>query len=90
MAFVHGTTAAEAEPWFVREGLEDVPRISDPSLTHYRAFGLATTGVAALVNPAVWSRGAVSAWFPQPRLPAPRKMRGAIWSLRRPLADPRA
>lgn len=61
MAFVHGVTAEEADPWFARAGLDDVPRLSDPSLAHYKAFGLETTGLAELVNPKVWARGAACA-----------------------------
>lgn len=61
MAFVHGATAAEADPWFERAGLADVARVSDPDRAHYRAFGLETLGVSALVSPRVWARGALSA-----------------------------
>ena len=70
MAFVHGSTPAEADPWFTRAGLAAVPRVSDPGLEHYRAFGLETTGVGELLNPRVWMRGAASAarhgFGPQP------------------------
>jgi hypothetical protein len=41
----------------VRAGLGDVPRVSDPGLAHYRAFGLDVVGIAALVNPQLWLRG---------------------------------
>ena len=61
IAFVHGVAPAEAEPWFVRSGLADVPRVSDEDRAHYRAFGLETTGVASLVRPGLWARGAVCA-----------------------------
>ena len=70
MAFVHGSTPEEADPWFARAGLADVPRVSDPDLAHYRAFGLPTTGAGQLLRPALWVRGAVSAarhgFGPQP------------------------
>ena len=40
-----------------RYGLADAVRVSDPSRAHYRAFGLGRTGVGALVDPEVWTRG---------------------------------
>lgn len=61
VAFVHGVTPEEADSWFMRAGLADVPRVSDPTLAHYRAFGLETTSVIDLARPALWIRGAVSA-----------------------------
>ena len=61
VAFVHAVRAEEADPWFARAGLADVPRVSDPALRHYRAFDLATTGASALLAPALWVRGAVCA-----------------------------
>ena len=61
IAFVHGGTPEEAAPWFAKYGLADVARISDPSLDHYRAFGLGRTGAGAIVDPRVWTRGAVCA-----------------------------
>ena len=70
MAFVHAAPAEEADPWFIRAGLGDVPRVSDPGLAHYRAFGLGTTGMGDLLNPRLWVRGtacAISHGFgPQP------------------------
>ena len=61
VAFVHGGSPADADRWFAKYGLADVTRISDPTLAHYRAFGLGRTGVQALVDPRVWTRGAVCA-----------------------------
>ena len=61
IVFVHGGTPDEAAPWFARYGLADVACISDPHLDHYRAFGLGRTGSGALVDPHVWTRGAVCA-----------------------------
>ena len=58
---MHGGTMSEAAPWFEKFGLGDVLTISDPGLAHYRAFGLGRTTVGALVNPKVWTRGAVCA-----------------------------
>jgi len=61
IAFVHGATPEEAEPWFAKYRLTDVVHVSDPGLEHYRAFALGRTGVQALVDPVVWARGAVCA-----------------------------
>jgi len=61
IAFVHGASASEAAPWFEKYGLDDVAQVSDPGLAHYRAFGLGRTSGKALVDPKVWTRGAVCA-----------------------------
>lgn len=61
VAFVHGGSPEEAEPFFARYRLTDVVRVSDPTLAHYRAFGLGRTGPQALIDPVVWARGAVCA-----------------------------
>ena len=61
IAFVHSGSPAEAAPWFVKYGLDDVTAISDPELIHYRAFGLGRTETRALVAPSVWARGAICA-----------------------------
>ena len=61
VAFVHGGSTAEADRWFAKFGLAEVTRISDPALAHYRAFGLGRTSVQSLVDPRVWTRGAVCA-----------------------------
>lgn len=61
VAFVHGGSEAEADRWFAKYGLAEVTRISDPTLSHYHAFGLGRTSVQALVDPKVWTRGAVCA-----------------------------
>lgn len=61
IAFVHGGTPEEARPWFEKYGLTGVLQVSDPALEHYRAFGLGRTGPQALVDPRVWTRGAVCA-----------------------------
>jgi hypothetical protein len=61
IAFVHGASSIEAAPWFAKYGLEDVVTVSDPDRAHYKAFGLGRTGAAALVDPKVWTRGAVCA-----------------------------
>ena len=54
---MHAASAEEADPWFVRAGLGDVFRVSDPGLAHYRAFGLDTMGMAVLLKPQLWVRG---------------------------------
>jgi hypothetical protein len=61
VAFVHAGGEDDADIWFARVGLTDVPRVADPVLAHYRAFGLASTGLLSLLNPLVWARGAGSA-----------------------------
>jgi hypothetical protein len=61
IAFVHASPEPEAARWFLRAGLDDVTIVSDPALAHYRAFGLRRTGVAALLSPRVWARGAACA-----------------------------
>ncbi|MGE0460011.1 MAG: hypothetical protein AB7Q16_01445 [Vicinamibacterales bacterium] len=58
---MHAVSREEADPWFERAGLGDVPRISDPARAHYRAFGLGRTGPGELVNPRVWARGTACA-----------------------------
>ncbi len=70
MAFVHAAPPDEADPWFERAGLGDVPRVSDSGLAHYRAFGLGRTGIGDLLDPQVWVRGTACAlshgFGPQP------------------------
>ncbi|MEO8680316.1 MAG: SelL-related redox protein [Vicinamibacterales bacterium] len=70
VAFVHGASVAEAEPWFRDPALADAVVISDPALEHYRAFGLGRTGAQSLIDPKIWARGAVCAlshgFGPQP------------------------
>lgn len=61
IAFVHGASREEAAPWFAKYGLDDVVQVSDPQLAHYRAFGLGRTKAQALVDPQVWTRGAMCA-----------------------------
>ena len=61
IAFIHGGTPEEAAPWFAKYGLTDVTRISDPDLSHYRAFGLGRTAAHSLVSLQVWTRGAACA-----------------------------
>jgi hypothetical protein len=58
---VHAGSSDEAAPWFRKYGLDDVTQVSDPERAHYRAFGLGRTSVHSLIDPRVWSRGAVCA-----------------------------
>jgi peroxiredoxin len=75
VAFVHGGSEAEADRWFAKYGLTEVVRISDPTLAHYQAFGLGRTHVQALVDPKVWTRGAVCALSHGFGAQTPRMMR---------------
>lgn len=61
IAFVHSEPREEADPWFAKYGLSDVLHVSDPTLAHYRAFGLGQTRASSIVDPKVWTRGAASA-----------------------------
>ena len=62
IVFVHGASAEEGEPWFSKYRLTPgVTVISDPTLAHYRAFGLGRTRAADMVVPTVWMRGAACA-----------------------------
>ncbi|HUQ88264.1 MAG TPA: SelL-related redox protein [Vicinamibacterales bacterium] len=61
IAFVHGASSIEAARWFAKYDLDDVMAVSDPDLAHYAAFGLGKASTAALINPRVWSRGAMCA-----------------------------
>ena len=36
-------------------------KISDPALSHYKAFGLGRAAARSLIDPKVWTRGAVCA-----------------------------
>lgn len=61
IAFVHAESPIEAAPWFRKYGLDDVMKISDPDLAHYKAFRLGRPPASAFVSPVVWARGAASA-----------------------------
>jgi len=61
IAFVHPESEPLAQPWFDRYHLHDVLKVSDPSLKHYRAFGLGNMSLFTLVAPSVLARGAGSA-----------------------------
>jgi hypothetical protein len=57
VAFVHMGSDAQAAAFFGGYGLGDVPRVSDPSASLYRAFGLARGNLGQIAGPAVWLRG---------------------------------
>ena len=61
IAFVHGASSIEAAPWFTRYDLDDVMAVSDPERAHYKTFGLGRTNAASMIDPRVWTRGAVCA-----------------------------
>jgi len=61
IAFVHGASSIEAAPWFAKYDLDDVMAVSDPDLAHYKAFGLGRTNTGSMINPRVWTRGAMCA-----------------------------
>jgi hypothetical protein len=46
-----------AKQFFNTHGLEDVPRISNPSGSLYEAFGLDRAGLREMLSPSVWFRG---------------------------------
>lgn len=54
---VHLGTEEEAELWLRGSGLEDLPRIADPTRRLYASFGLARGGFLQLFGPRVWWRG---------------------------------
>jgi peroxiredoxin len=57
LAFVHMGCDLESEEFFRKIGLGDVPRVSDPDRSLYRAFGLTRGGWMAVFGPRVWWRG---------------------------------
>ena len=54
VAFVHMSAPEEADPWFERNGIADLVRISDPDKTLYRQFGLEDASLLKLTQPRVW------------------------------------
>lgn len=61
LVLVHMGCEEQAQPFFSKYGLEDVPRVSDPDRTVYRAFGLGRGSILKLFGPKVWIRGFESA-----------------------------
>jgi hypothetical protein len=63
IVFVHlGSGDPEAEQIFEHYGLDDVPRISDPSCRLYRQFGLDLGGFSQLFGLRVWLQGFISGY----------------------------
>jgi peroxiredoxin len=58
---VHMGSDCHAQRFFARYGLENIPRVSDPDRSLYRAFGLRRGSLAGLFGPKVWIRGFESA-----------------------------
>jgi alkyl-hydroperoxide reductase/thiol specific antioxidant family protein len=56
VAFVHMQSPEAADRWFVRYGLGDVPRFSDPEHRLYKAFDLQHGSLFELAHPRVWRR----------------------------------
>jgi peroxiredoxin len=57
IVLVHMSSEQQASSFFSRYGLEDLPRVSDPERSVYRAFGLGRGAFLRLFGPAVWWRG---------------------------------
>ena len=54
VAFVHMSSAEEADSWFERYGVTDILRISDPEKTLYKEFDLEEASLGELLHPRVW------------------------------------
>lgn len=61
VAFVHMSSREDADHWFAKHGLSDVPRFSDPDHHIYKAFGLGEGSFFELGHPRVWGRWLQSA-----------------------------
>lgn len=57
IVLVHMGAEDHAASFFRRYHMEDLPRVSDPQQSLYRAFGLMRGGLANLFGPKVWWRG---------------------------------
>lgn len=57
LALVHMSSRAHARRLLSRFGLEDVPAISDPRRSLYRAFGLRRGSLRQVAGPALWPSG---------------------------------
>jgi hypothetical protein len=69
VAFVHMASDEQAREVFDEFRLGDVPRVSDPSCTLYRAFGLERGRLTQIAGPSVWLRGAAAILKSGVRLP---------------------
>lgn len=63
IVLVHMSREPQAGSFFRKYGLEDLPRVSDPQRSLYRAFGLGRGGLMQLAGPAVWLRAIRAAIF---------------------------
>ncbi len=63
MALVHMATEAEAKGFLERYGLADLPRVSDPRQSVYRAFGLNRGNLLQLFGLGTWIGGWRSAFL---------------------------
>lgn len=57
LTLVHMGTEEHGARFFAKYGLQDVPRVSDPERSLYRAFGLPRGSFGDLFGPKVWWRG---------------------------------
>lgn len=57
LTLVHMGSEEHGARFFAKYGLADVPRVSDPDRTLYRAFGLPRGSLGDLFGPKVWWRG---------------------------------
>jgi peroxiredoxin len=57
VALVHMATENQAAEFLAKYGLEDIPRVSDPTQSVYRAFGLERGKVLQLFGLKTWKRG---------------------------------
>ena len=56
IAFVHMQPPEEADDWFAKYGIGDIPRFSDPDHHLYKAFDLQEGSLFELAHPRVWGR----------------------------------
>lgn len=61
IVLVHMSDDSSARDFFRGYGLDDLPRISDPDRSLYRAFGLSRGRLVQLFGPYVWYRGLIAA-----------------------------
>lgn len=62
VAFVHMHPETQAEAFFDRYGVGDLPRVSDPDQALYRTFGLAQVTPAQWFDPRVLGRYLQTIW----------------------------
>ena len=57
IVLIHMSSEEQGRKLFAKHGLGDVPRVSDPERSLYRAFGLRRGSLLDLFGPRVWWRG---------------------------------